>query len=217
MSKTIIKKLTMEAANSLNDEGINNIILLENKEHAVEYANEMANHTKLVAQAAKIIAEQTKDMDAEKAYIYGILHDYGKYLGDIFGKKSFHGLVGYEKLIEMGYPDIAKINLTHTFIEKDFILEEFLCYHKPDLDKTKQLLNKLEYDDYDKLIQLCDLLPKKFDGYCRFEDRFIHIRTFYGLSDEVYHRRLQAATALKLYFEEKCGCNIYKLLNIEEA
>lgn len=210
------KELTVEKAIELNNLGINNILLLEEKERAADYAQEMSNHTKLVADAARIIAASTPDMNPELAYIYGILHDYGKYFGDIFGKKSFHGLEGYKRLLELGYDRAAKINLSHTFIEKDFVVEEFSTYYLPDLLEAKNLLSHLEYDDYDRLIQLCDLLPKNFGGYCKFEERFIHIRKFYGLSDQIYYKRLNGATGLKNYFENKCNCNIYKLLNIYE-
>ena len=214
-------KLTKTEADRLNNEGIANIKILEpNNPRAQEFTDRMISHSKLVAEAAERIASLISDMDAEKAYIYGILHDYGKYFGDVENKNTFHGLVGYEKLIEMGYPDIAKINLTHTFVSKEFTIEEYSAYNQKDMIKTKELVDALEFDDYDKLLQLCDLLPKKFDrceveGYEGIEKRFERIERVYNIPQKTARKKVQEAIGLKEYFEQKCGCNIYELLGIK--
>jgi|GEM_PF-81679 len=210
--------IAIEEAERLTKEGVNNIITLEGDHpFAYEFAKRMDSHVRLVANAARLIASKTVYLNPDKAYIYGLMHDHGRYFGDVLGKRTFHGWVGYEKLKEMGYEDVAKISLTHTFLVQDFKLEDYASYPQEDLLKTKEILNKIELDDYDRLIQLCDLLPKMFGGYNTIEVRFLRIQTVYKLSPEVTKQRINEALELKKYFDEKCNCDIYELLKAEKT
>lgn len=57
-------------------------------------------HCCMVACCAEIIASSTKEMNGQKAYICGLLHDYGKLMKDADGKDAFHGLTGYDALMK---------------------------------------------------------------------------------------------------------------------
>lgn len=51
-------------------------------------------HTRGVAAAAEKIAARIPGMNGEKAYVLGLLHDYGKRIGEREENK-FHGQEGY--------------------------------------------------------------------------------------------------------------------------
>lgn len=71
-------------------------------------------------------------------------------------------------------------------------------------------INKTEYDDYDKLIQLCDALSLP-SGACIIEKRIVDVALRIGLPDFTLIK-WRGFLSLKKYFDEKCGCNIYDLL-----
>ena len=51
------------------------------------------NHSRNVAKACSIIAERCPSLDAEKAYILGLLHDIGRRVGIV---QERHMLAGYQ-------------------------------------------------------------------------------------------------------------------------
>ena len=56
-----------------------------------------------------------------------------------------------------GWNEIARISLTHCFLNKDFNPDLYPQAHQ-DLLRCKQIISQLDYDDYDKLLQLADML-----------------------------------------------------------
>lgn len=111
-------------------------------------------HSLVVAECAYKIASKCIDMNAEKAYILGLLHDIGRR----FGVTHFaHVVDGYNFLKELGYSEAARICVTHSFPIKDidnYIGKFDVSYS--DKNMIGNMLDSYEYDDYDKLIQLCD-------------------------------------------------------------
>ncbi len=69
-------------------------------------------HSRNVALAARLIAEQHPDLDPERAYTLGLLHDIGRRGGP---NKDRHILDGYDILTGLDYTDAAQIALTHSF------------------------------------------------------------------------------------------------------
>ena len=173
-------------------------------------------HSYLVAKAAYLIAKSIPNMDENKAYVLGLLHDYGKFCGDAWGKKHFHGLAGYYRMLEMGYPEIARLSLTHTFHDKNFDVNDYAGYQKEDLKKAKELIKYMEFDDYDRLIQLSDLLVNNVDGFNTIDERMRRIQKWYNLPQDNIDKIIFQANKIKKYFENKYNCNIYKLLGINE-
>mgnify|MGYP002508207664 CR=1 FL=1 len=71
----------------------------------------MGNHSRNVAFCASKIAEAC-GMNKEKAYILGLLHDIGRKFGI---KHLGHVYDGYKYMLSLGYTQVAKICLTHSF------------------------------------------------------------------------------------------------------
>lgn len=170
-------------------------------------------HSENVAKAAKIIAEHCK-LDGEKAFSCGLLHDIGRRTGVSAVR---HIIDGYDYAMEKGWNEVARICLTHSFPVKDIDAD----IGKKDISKSqydfiKNYLDGLEYDDYDKLIILCDALADA-GGFCVLGKRFIDTTRRYG----IFHfsvDRWNKTYEYKEYFEKKIGKSVYKILpGIEES
>lgn len=167
-------------------------------------------HTTIVAKTASIIAEKS-GLDKEKAYALGLLHDYGKIKNEKLGMPHF--LEGYYQMMSLGFPDIAKICLTHSFPIKDFSFKDYTSYNKNFLSQTKELLSKIEFDYYDRLIQFCDIISEGKD-LVKYEARLECIRNRYNLTDEQTKNLKVGAEQNKACFDKLCGCDVYTLLKI---
>ena len=64
--------------------------------------------------AARNIAEKIEGMDAEKAYIVGLLHDIGRRVGIV--DIPTHVYAGYEYCMEKGWDEVARICMTHSYL-----------------------------------------------------------------------------------------------------
>ena len=166
-------------------------------------------HCTSVAACAEIIASSTKDLNPQKSYILGLLHDYGKIIDE---KEAFHGNTGHNLMIKKGYNPVAKICITHSFPNKEFKIKDY-NYDKDELKKSKALLDNMEYDDYDRLIQLSDLLVINL-AFVPIKERIINIQTNYDVAPSIAKKKYKEAMHLKKYFDNKCGIDIYKLLGL---
>lgn len=170
-------------------------------------------HSLGVAELARIIAEKCPYLDSEKAYVLGLLHDCGR-LREEFHTDVFHGKEGYDLMMQFGYDEVARICLTHCFFNKDFKFEDY-TYPKHWLQWGKDNIKDLEYDAYDKLIQLCDMHLEKFN-IVSIDNRIKGIMERYN---ETYEHMLSKRTKLfeiKKYFDKLTGCNIYNLIGIDK-
>jgi HD domain len=164
-------------------------------------------HSRNVALAAKCIAEHS-NLDAEAAYIMGLLHDIGRREG-VTGMR--HILDGHIFLNGLGYEDSARICLTHSFPLKD--IRVFMGHWDVSEEEwtfIQEFQNKLEYDDYDRLMQLCDCLALP-QGICLIEKRMIDVALRLGVTEYTVPK-WKAYLDIKKYFEEKMGQSIYKVL-----
>ncbi len=170
-------------------------------------------HTQKVAEIASLIASKC-GLDADKAYVFGLLHDYGKHIDE---RKTgiFHGLEGYREMLKKGYPEMAVICLSHCFPKQDFDIENYPAYSRTDLETSKQILSLLSYNDYDRLIQLSDMFPEGMN-IVTIENRLQGIKKRYGLSEKELKDISENALYLKQYFSGLCGCDIYKLIGIND-
>lgn len=200
---------TTEIAIKLWREGIN---YRKSKPYGFDVENEYIFHTLGVAQSAKKIAEYIPNLNQEKAYILGILHDYGKRISEK-EENIFHGKEGYEQMQKLGYADVAKICLTHTFFDKDFNYEDF-SYPFEWMHWAKTKLQNIEYNDYDRLICLCD---KFFEGLkmVSIEKRAEGIARRYNTSKNQIQTFKNKSLELKNYFDKKIGKDIYLILQIK--
>lgn len=182
-------------------------------EKALEEANKANpgpwyDHSKYVALACQNIASKCPDMDADTAYVYGILHDIGRYAGVTSEK---HLIDGYRYCIERGWEKAAQICISHAFMIKD-ISTSIGIFDMPIEDKEFMAgyVQEAVYDDYDYLVQLCDALALP-TGFCLLEKRFVDVTIRYGTHPATIDR-WKAILGIKEYFEEKMGCSIYDCL-----
>jgi len=164
-------------------------------------------HSKVVARAAKTIALKC-NLNGNTAYVLGLLHDIGRYEG-ITG--LHHIYAGYKLMIEKNYDYVAKICLTHSFSNKylNSYIGENDCT-KEETIEIKNKLNSFEYDDYDKLIQLCDAIGDS-DGVCFMEKRFLDVIIRYKKINKNIIEKIERIFGIKKYFDGLCGINIYNL------
>ena len=165
-------------------------------------------HSISVANNAWLIAEHVPHMDSSKAYVMGLMHDIGRRAG-ITGIR--HIFDGYDYMMRVSEPDIARICLTHSFPIKDVhtFFGKYDCT-QDELDFMQSFLKRHEFDDYDILIQLCDAISLP-DGACIMEKRLIDVALRHGLPDFTIEK-WKAFMRTKTYFDRLCGCNVYTLL-----
>ncbi len=165
-------------------------------------------HSYNVAKAAQIIAEHCENLDSEKAYILGLLHDIGRRTGVAAVR---HIIDGYDYSVSKGWDEVGRICLTHSFPVKDIEAD----IGKKDISQIQydfidNFLKSVEYDQYDKLIILCDALADA-NGFCILEKRFIDTTRRYGIFPFSVDR-WNKTYEYKNYFEEMIGKSIYELL-----
>lgn len=188
------------------------ILYRRSRPYPFDLENEYRFHCHGVAKAARILAAHIDGLDAQKAYILGLLHDYGKRINQN-KENRFHGIEGYYAMQELGYSEIARICLTHSFAKPDFADAE---YSLPQawLDEVRQLLKGVVYDDYDRLICFCD---KFFEGLkmVMLEERIRGITQRYSLNLPQQKSLEDECYGLKKYFNSKIGCDVYQLLGLK--
>ena len=164
------------------------------------------NHSRVAAYCAERIAAACGDMDSNKAYILGLLHDIGRKFGV---RHLGHVSDGYSYMMSLGYDEVAQICLTHSFNnqtidvyvgKRDTTSEE--------LELIENALKKTVIDDYDKLIQLCDALAGS-EGVLNIEERMLDVKRRYGFYPQA---KWDSNVNLKHYFEEKAGKDIYSVV-----
>lgn len=165
-------------------------------------------HSQNVALAAECIAKRCPSMDSEKAFVCGLMHDIGRQAG-IFALR--HVIDGYDYAMSKGWDEIARICLTHSYPVQDIRAN----IAKTDITEDQyrfldDFLQRIEYDDYDKLIILCDALGDA-NGLCILEKRFIDTTRRYGVSPSTVER-WNRTYAYKEYFESIIGQSIYSVL-----
>lgn len=165
-------------------------------------------HSRYVANAAKLIAEACGNLNGDKAFVLGLLHDIGRRTGIAAVR---HIIDGYDYSVSKGWEEAARVCLTHSFPVKDINAD----IGKKDISRKQydfidSYLNHIEYDDYDRLIILCDALADA-DGYCILEKRFIDTARRYGVypfSADRWNKTYE----YKAYFERQIGKSLYTLL-----
>ena len=184
------------------------------------FSEETFMHSVMVGNAAKIIAQHTKTLDPEHAFVCGLMHDVGKFF---LSKEQMykHPIVGYDLLKET-QPEVANVCVSHPFpIER---LKEYIVYYcRQDLetaDKIEHFLLGIEYTDYIKLIQLCDKISiaKKYVLLStRLEAKFQWYKERNLIDEKLLNQQYNAYLSIKQYFDNLVGADIYQLLDIHEV
>ena len=155
--------------------------------------------------AFKDLNRNGEDIDLEKLMILALLHDYGNLDGD--DKRAFHALSGYRAMMAFGYPVVAKVCLTHSFLSRTFNPENY-AYPREDVEQVKVLLGDAPFDMYDRIIQISVFAVKGFMPVSMENHAAAIVRKF-SLPEKAEQQLLADARALKAYFDGKCRCDIY--------
>ena len=134
------------------------------------------NHCRLVALCAEKIAAAV-GLDENKAYVCGLLHDIGRRFGV---RHLGHVSDGYSYMMSLGFDEVAKICLTHSFpcnSIDDYIGNFDITAEE--LNLLQEKLKSVEFDDYDRLIQLCDSLAGG-ESIMTIEERMNDVKNRYG-------------------------------------
>ena len=182
-------------------------------EHELQAAAQMSpgpwvGHSRAVGENARLIAARVEGMNPDWAYAMGLLHDIGRREGF---KGILHLFDGYEYMLRLQQPEIARICLTHSYPVQDarVYFGQVDCTDEQMAFLT-DFLRTIQYDEYDRLIQLCDSLSLP-DGACIMEKRLVDVCLRHGLHDFTLDK-WRADLRLKRHFDELCGCNLYALL-----
>lgn len=164
------------------------------------------DHSEYVAICAERIAAACDGLDADKAYVCGLLHDVGRKFGI---KHMGHIYDGWKYMLELGYDEVARICLSHSFsIQR---MEDYIGridVTEEERTELKEALAAMTYDDYDLLIQLCDSMAGA-EGIVKMEDRMNDVKRRYGdYPQDKWDRNME----LKRIFSEKAGKDIYEIV-----
>lgn len=175
---------------------------------AVANPGSWVQHSRNVAMAAKLIAERIPDLDPAVSYVLGLLHDIGRREGRT---NIRHLIDGYRFLSELGYEDAGRISLTHSFPIAD--LEAFMGERDcspADLQFLEDFISSVEFNKYDRLIQLCDAIAPP-SGCCLMEKRMVDVALRLGIN-EITLSGWEARFRIMTEFEDEIGQSIYSIL-----
>ena len=123
-----------------------------------------------------------------------------------------HVLDGYRYLAGLGYADAGRVCLTHSFAVKrlEAIFGAWDCTTE-ELRFIQDTLAQIEFDDYDRLILLCDSLAMA-EGFVLMEKRMLDVALRYGGVNEHTLDKWRETFRIKADFERAIGCSVYALL-----
>lgn len=169
------------------------------------------NHVYGTALLAEKIAQRLGNIDPERAYVLGLLHDVGKIREEI--ERRFHGLIGFD-ILKNKDKQAARVCLSHTFFNN--VLPEYVDVEaaffrrREDYDFAADYFSKNPADWYDRLIQLCDCLAN-CNGLVTLEERRKeYIQRYRRLMPSYVY---DEAKKMKHYFDEKLGADAYSVFS----
>ena len=190
---------------------LNNKIIDDiNKKQGLETGHSY-KHYKAVAFCAEKIASHCQNLNSEKAWILGLLHDYGEAIEKTI-PKTFHGTAGYDEMMKLGYDEVARTCLTHSFFDNNFNPKES-SYDSQSIIRAQKIISDMALDDYDYLIQISDLLVTG-SKITDIETRLEYIAEKYHVAEKIMKHKYESAKQLKEYFDKKTGQNIYDLVGV---
>jgi len=164
-------------------------------------------HVFNVAKIAENIARKTGSLNPDTAYILGLLHDIGR-IKDETVTHVPHSLEGYNYLRKIGFPDVAPICITHNFIDPDIKAEDYPTYDAKSFETARNFLQKIRYNDYDRLVQLADLFSSGKE-ILSIRQRLDKNKQFYHIKNLSYEDK---AFGLRDYFNQKYNLDVEQIV-----
>ncbi|GAP12957.1 predicted HD superfamily hydrolase [Longilinea arvoryzae] len=165
-------------------------------------------HSRWVAEAAIRLAAHLPGLDPDTAFSLGLLHDIGRREGP---SDMRHALDGYRYLSGLGYGQAAQICLTHSHPIRNIHAAAGQWDIPPEEFRFVQTyLERVDYKDYDRLIQLCDALALP-DGLCLIEKRLVDVALRHGFNEYTLDK-WRAFLQLQRDFERILGQSVYTFL-----
>ena len=193
-----MKEITIDEALSLLLENI------KNEEDLMKPENKWILHSIYVGQAAKRIANKL-DLNGEFALIIGYLHDIGRKINH-----NNHPIEGYNYLNSLGYTDIARYSLTHSFLNNNISLTVGSGpKDKESYNFIDNYLQSIKKDIFDNILQLCDLMCLE-TGFTTIEKRILDVIQRKGIGDYSYEHYMSLID-FRNWFELTTHCNLYDL------
>lgn len=159
-------------------------------------------HSYLIGRTARNMAEEL-GLDPDIAYAVGALHDIGKYDQK---KGARHIIKGFELLRSETFFFPARIAMTHSFIVKDVnSYSGKMNIKEKDKKFIEDYLYQIEYNDYDKLIQLLDGSIKY--EYLGIEERARRTIEKHG-DNGFYDIKIEKLKELENYFAKRLKYSI---------
>lgn len=184
--------------------------LLEKVRANSENEHSWIDHCICVGDAAGRIAKAL-ELEENKAKAMGYVHDIGKKYGYRGDGALTHGIKGYQYLKELGYDEeYAGICILHSYLNNDIdcLSGDRTNRNGIEFEFQKEYVENHNYTDYEKIINLCDLMCSR--QIWTMEKRLIDLIVRHG-SFETTHYHVTEALKLKQYFDEKLGYNLYEL------
>ncbi len=153
---------------------------IKNKEDLSKNENRWILHSIYVGLATRRIAEKL-NLNEDFALTIGYLHDIGRRINHFN-----HPIEGYFYLKKLGYENIARYSLTHSFLNNDVTRTVGTGPKDPDSYKfINNYLNSINKDVFDNILHLCDLMCLE-TGFTTIEKRILDVITRKGISKNSY-------------------------------
>ena len=159
-------------------------------------------HSICVGDCASKIAKAL-NLDSELAKTLGYIHDIGKSVGEY----TSHVIGGYNYLKSLGYDETyCNICLTHSYLNNDIYCTAGGI--PDDIPFRTEFIKNHKYSEYEKIINLCDLMCTKVVN--TVDKRLIELMIRKGVYENTqYH--IKETYKLKKYFDDLLGYNLYDL------
>ena len=174
-------------------------------------------HSRVAAQAMYNLAEAMRDrdpkyaeLDPQRAFIYGLMHDIGRREG-VHGMR--HVVDGYRFLESEGYPAAGRACMVHSYPDPGLVEGGSGWDGRPeDQEFVRAYITSTRYDAYDRLVQLADAVCMPH-GFVLLEKRMLDVVLRYGIDSDrpvrIFARRWRAFMDLKDEIEASIGGSIY--------
>jgi len=199
-----VKVPTIEEAHAILEEGLS-----LNPGPWGDHCRTAGTTARAIAVAAVVAGRL--DLNPDVAYVLGLLHDIGRRQSAPGVPDVRHVLDGYAHLTNLGYPDAARICLTHSFPIKN-VGSFATSWGELHAEKAwaQAYLDGIEYTAYDRLIQLCDSLALP-QGPVLIEKRFVDVALRHGVNSLTV-QKWRAFLAVKEELDAAVGGSIYDVL-----